>query len=130
MIRPEDTAWILDKIRERIEGRTVVEIGAGIGVLAVEMAKVAKHVYAIEAYPAWGEIFARHLLKRKTANLTFIIDAAENLTELIKADVAVCVTGSDDVWLRSVCGWFAPEVIMPWQDYRGGRAIVPMLVGM
>jgi hypothetical protein len=124
MMRPSDAKWILDKVRDRITGKTVVEIGAGIGVLAVALAAHASRVYAIEADPMWSFVFSRYLYQAKPTNLTFILDRAENLVDVIKADVAICVTGSAEDQLRELCSRFAPEVIMPWQDWNGGKAVV------
>jgi protein-L-isoaspartate O-methyltransferase len=123
IIRPSDALWIIDKVKERIAGKVVVEVGAGIGVLATALAGHASHVYAIEADPMWSWVFARYLYQNKPSNLTYILDAAENLVDVIEADVAICVTGSAEVLLRDLCGRFAPEVIMPWQDWNEGRAI-------
>ena len=124
MVGTADARWILDKIADCIAGKTVVEIGAGVGVLAIALAGKAKHVYAIEADPCWSFVFARYLYRGKPTNLTYILDRAENLVDVIKADVAIVVTGSDADNLRELAGKFAPEVILPWQDYRDGRAVV------
>lgn len=124
ILRPEDAAWIVERLGERIAGKTVVEIGAGIGVLAVEMAKVAKRVFAIESDPKWGVVFACHMYRNKPTNLTWILDSAERVVDLIRGDIAVVVTGSDDVNLRALAARFAPDVAMPWQDWNGGKAVV------
>jgi hypothetical protein len=124
ILRPEDAAWIIGRLGERIVGKTVVEIGAGIGVLAIEMAKVAKRVFAIESDPKWGVVFARYMYREKPSNLTWILDRAENVVDLVHADIAVVVTGSDEVALRALAGRFAQDVAMPWQDWNGGRAVV------
>jgi len=124
MLHPSDTNWVIERVRERIKGKVVVEIGAGVGVLALELAKHAKHVYAIEADPAWTWAFMRDLYKTKPTNLTWIMDDASNMVDIIKGDVAIVSTGSDEDRLRELAGYFAPEVIMPWQDWRGGKAIV------
>lgn len=123
VIRPSDARWMLERLVPRITGKVVVEIGAGIGVLACAMATHAKRVYAIEADPMWGWAFARHLYKHKPTNLTYILDVAENLTTDIVGEVAVVVTGSDEENLRRLANKFAPEVIMPWQDWKGGVAV-------
>lgn len=129
MVRPEDTGWIMEKIGPRIAGKRVVEIGAGIGLLANEMAKVARRVYAIEADPGWSLLFVKWLYVDKPLNLTWILDRAQNLVGELEADVAIVVTGSDEDNLRQLAGQFAPEVIMPWQDWRGGKARVPWFRG-
>lgn len=124
IIRPEDATWIVERLGERIQDKVVVEIGAGIGVLAVAMAKVARRVFAIEASPAWGIVFARHMYHMKPVNLTWILDRAENLVDVIRADIAVVVTGSDDVSLRALAHRFAPDVSLPWQDWHEGQAVL------
>lgn len=124
VVRPDDATWIIEKIRDRITGRVVVEIGAGVGVLAAEMAKIARHVYAIEIDPAWTYLYTRYVYKAKRPNLTWIMDRAENLVGIIKADVAIVVTGSDEEALRALAGRFASEVFLPWQDWNDGKAVV------
>lgn len=124
ILDPRDTDWIVARVRDRIAGRVVVEIGAGVGVLACEIARYARRVFAIEADLGWTWTFARHLYQIKPANLTFIADSADNLVDVLRADVAIVVTGSDEDNLRALAGRFAPEVILPWQDWNDGRAIV------
>lgn len=124
IIRPEDAAWIIERLGDRIVDKVVVEIGAGIGVLAVALAKKARHVYAIEASPSWGAVFARYMYRNKPANLTWILDRAENLVELLRADIAIVVTGSDADNLRQLAGRFAPDVCLPWQDWNDGKAVI------
>ncbi len=122
-IRASDCQWIVDRIRDQITGKVVIELGAGIGVMATALAGLARHVYALEADPMWSWVFARHLYQSKPTNLTYILDRAENLVDIIKADVAICLTGSDDVNLRALCERFAPVVFMPWQDWNDGKAV-------
>lgn len=124
MIDPRDTDWIIGRVRDQVAGKVVVEIGAGAGVLALELARHARHVYAIEVDPAWSWVFARHLYAAKPGNLTWIFDRAENLVDILRTDVAIVVTCSDELGLWQLAGRFAPTVIMPWQDWNGGRAVV------
>ncbi len=119
-VTPSDTDWIVSRLRDRIVGRVVVEIGAGAGILACELARHAARVYAIEADIAWSWAFARHLYQVKPDNLTWILDRAENVVDLVRGDVAVVATGSDVEGLRQLAARFAPEVIMPWQDWHEG----------
>ena len=56
---------IAEHLRPRIEGKTVVEIGGGIGLLAMHMGLIAKRVYCIEANPMWSWTFAEMLLNKK-----------------------------------------------------------------
>ena len=100
-----------------IEGKRVVEIGAGVGFLAIEMAKVAESVVAIEADPAWSWIFTKSLYRHKPANLTWVFGAAESVAEWVRADVAVVMTNSGIDAMRAVALQMAPHVIMPLQDF-------------
>jgi hypothetical protein len=124
MTKSEDTDWIMARIKDRIAGKIVVEIGAGVGIMALELAEYAKKIYAIEADPAWSWAFMRHLYSTKPTNLTWILDSAVNLVDVIYADVAIVVTGSDELYLRELAGKFAPEVIMPWQDWNDNKAMI------
>lgn len=124
MVRPEDTDWIIARLRQRVTDKVVVEIGAGVGLFACELAKYAKHVYAIEVDLAWSWMFMRYLYRTKPQNLTWIIDRAETLVDVIRGDVCIVLTGSDEVALRTLAGRFAPEVVMPWQDWNDNKAVV------
>jgi len=124
MLHREDTDWIISRVRDRVAGKDVVEIGAGIGVLSCELARYARRVFAIEVDPAWSWAFTRHLYTAKPDNLTWIFDRAQNLVGIIDADVAIVVTGSDEVYLRELAARFAPDIILPWQDWNDGKAIV------
>ena len=132
IVRPENTTWMMERMRSRIEGKVVVEIGAGLGILAVEMARVAKRVFAIDSDPEFTASFVMSLYQDRPSNLTFIFDTAQGvlasgIAAAIDADVAVVVTGSDDDGMRQLARAFVREpsdVIMPWQDWNGGRAII------
>lgn len=132
IVSPENCKWMMKKLRSRIVGKVVVEIGAGFGILAIEMAKAAKRVFAIEADPYFTAEFSRVLYKDRPINLTWIFDTAQGvlesgLGESMRADVAVVVTGSDEDGLRRLARRFVRTdhaVIMPWQDWNGGRAYI------
>lgn len=94
-----------------ILNKVVVEVGAGVGWLAIEMAKYAKQVYAIEVDPAWSWVFVRHLYKKKPKNLTWIFGAASEVADFIKADVAVIYTRSGQEAMASVARRMAPKVV-------------------
>lgn len=106
----ERAALILDYLRPRIEGKVVVEIGAGIGLLACHLATAARRVYAIEVDPAWTSIFLACLYAKKPKNLTFIFGAAEDAPP-IAADVALFCTHSGHAALYQAASRFAPEII-------------------
>lgn len=105
-------------LRDRIEGKNVIEIGAGVGFLAVEMARYAKSVVAIEADPAWSWVFTRSLYRHKPTNLTWIFGSAEHMIGTITGDVAVILTHSGIEEMRQIGLAFAPDVLMPLQEPR------------
>lgn len=107
---------IAEHLRPRIEGKTVIEIGGGIGLLAMHMGHVAKRVYCIEANPAWSWVFAGVLLKMKPKNVSFLFGAADEFLGTIRGDVAIYCTHSDVKGMGLVAAQFAPVVI----DVYGG----------
>lgn len=106
----ERAAQITDFVRERIAGKVVVEIGAGIGLLACHLATVARRVYAIEADPAWMSSFVHVLYRAKPKNLTYIFGAADDAPS-IAADVALFCTHSGHEAMYHAATRFAPVVI-------------------
>lgn len=102
---------IAERLRPRIEGKTVVEIGGGIGILAMHMGHLAKRVYCIEANPMWSWTFAECLLHQKPRNVSFLFGAADEFLGLIKGDVAIYCTHSDVMGMGLVAAQFAPVVI-------------------
>lgn len=101
---------LAEYLRPRIEDKVVVEIGAGIGLLACHMAGIARKVYAIEVDPAWTSCFVAALYAKKPTNLTFIFGRAEDAPP-ITADVAVFCTHSGHFAMYRAASLFAPEVI-------------------
>ena len=106
----EHAALIAAHLRERVAGKIVVEIGAGIGLLACHIALDALRVYAIEVDPAWSSTFIWCLYQKKPANLTFIFGKAEEAPP-IAADVALFCTHSGRESLYRAATRFAPVVI-------------------
>lgn len=102
---------IAERLRPRIEGKTVVEIGGGIGLLSLHLGHVAKRVYCIEANPMWSWTFAQCLLASKPKNVSFLFGAADEFLGCIKADVALYCTHSDVAGMGLVAAQFAPVVI-------------------
>jgi tRNA G37 N-methylase Trm5 len=114
-----EMARLLDK---EISGKTVVEIGAGVGFLAIEMAKRAKSVHAIEVDPAWSWVFMKNLYIHKPKNLTWIFGSAETVADWLRAEVAVIVTRSGEGCMRAVAERMAPRVVAPFSD----KMLAPM----
>lgn len=106
----EKAALVTDFLRSRIAGKVVVEIGAGIGLLACHVAMEARRVYAIEVDPMWSDLFVKFLYQSKPPNLTFIFGNAENAPP-IAADVAYFCTHSGRESIYQAATRFAPEVI-------------------
>lgn len=101
-----------------LRDKVVVEIGAGVGLAAIELAKIAKHVYAIEADPAWSWLFTKHLYKNKPTNLTWIFGNAEDMIGKIKADTAIIFTHSDLKNLQNLGLSFAPKSILAYHSWQ------------
>jgi predicted RNA methylase len=111
-VRDDDTAALItEHLTPRIEGRTVVEIGGGIGLLSLHMASVAHRVYCIEANPLWSFSFVQLLIEKKPKNMSLLFGAAAEFVGCIKADIAVICTHSDVEGLRLIGQQFAPVVI-------------------
>lgn len=108
----DETAGLMaEYLASRIEGKTVVEIGGGIGLLALHMGHIAKRVYCIEANPMWSFAFTHLLLKSKPKNVSFLFGAADEFIGAIKGDVAVYLTHSDVKGMGLVAAQFAPIVV-------------------
>jgi hypothetical protein len=111
----EHAALVAGYLDDRIAGKVVVEIGAGIGLLACHLAVSASKVYAIEVDPAWTSCFLAALYARKPKNLTFIFGAAEEAPH-IAADVAVFCTHSGHEAMYRAAARFAPVVIDVYRE--------------
>jgi hypothetical protein len=108
----DETAGLLaDHLRPRIEGKTVVEIGGGIGLLACHLGAYAKRVYCIEANPDWSFAFVEILLAIKPKNVSYLFGAADEFSGMFGADVAIICTHSGLEAMKRSALMFAPEVI-------------------
>jgi len=107
----ETAALIADHLSPRISGKTVVEIGGGIGLLSLHMGRIAKRVYCIEANPMWSMTFVHLMLRVKPRNVSFLFGAADEFVGILRADVAVIATHSDVSGMKLVAAQFAPVVI-------------------
>lgn len=112
---------VAESLRTRIAGKVVVEIGAGVGLLAIEMGRYAERVYAIEADPAWSWIFVRHLFRAKPANVSWLFGSAEQFGGMIRADVAIFATRSGRESMRQAAELFTDpaNVIDLWGFVEG-----------
>lgn len=107
----EIASLIVEHLTPRIEGKTIVEIGGGIGLLSLHMAAVAKRVFCIEANPMWSATFTELLLRRKPKNLSFLFGAADEFVGYIKGDIALVCTHSDVAGMKAIGSNFARTVI-------------------
>lgn len=111
-VTDDETAdLIASHLAPRIEGKTVVEIGGGLGLLSMHMGFIAKRVYCIEANPMWSWCFAGTLLAGKPKNVSYLFGAADEFVGCIKADVAIFCTHSGVETMGLVAAQFAPVVI-------------------
>lgn len=95
----------------RIEGRIVVEIGGGIGLLAFHMAQYAKRVFCIEADPNWSSSFVAALLMSKPKNVSYLFGAADEFAGQIRGDIALFCTHSGVASMTEAAKLFAPSVL-------------------
>ena len=107
----ETATMIADRLAPRILGKTVIEIGGGIGMLSVAMGAIARRVYCIEANPLWSMTFAQFLLEKKPKNVNFLCGAADEFLGCIKGDVAVICTNSDVRGMKLIGAQFANTVV-------------------
>lgn len=107
----ERAALLAAHLADRVKGKTVVEVGGGLGLLAFGLAEFADHVYVIEASPVWSSIYVQFLHEQKPKNVTFIFGAADEVAGMLHADIALFCTHSDSEGMRQVSSRFAPEVV-------------------
>ena len=112
----ETAAAITMHLAPRIEGKTVVEIGGGIGLLAFHLGVYAKRVYCIEANPMWSWTFAQCLLASKPKNVSYLFGAADEFVGRIRGNVALFCTHSDAAGMRRTGERFADSVIDVYRE--------------
>ncbi len=115
---PLRAAKAIKMFHDSLVDKVVIEIGAGVGVAAIELAKIAKHVYAIEADPAWSWLFTKHLYQNKPTNLTWIFGNAEDMIGKIEADTVIIFTHSDLNRLQELGLSFAPKSILAYHSWQ------------
>lgn len=113
----------VQKLLPHIEGKDVVEIGAGVGMLSIQIARYAKRVWAIEADPAWSWVFTNCLYAVKPTNLTWIFGNARDFIGVLRPDVAVVYTRSDVKGMGAIAAQMAPFVVrgplVEWRERYG-----------
>jgi tRNA G37 N-methylase Trm5 len=115
-ISPRVAQETASKLGDWLNGKDIIEIGAGVGFLAIEMAKRAKSVIAIEADPAWSWVFTRSLYRHKPNNLTWFFGSAQSLFGKLHADACIIFTRSGAQEMKEIGLHFAPVIVMPYQD--------------
>jgi hypothetical protein len=104
-------AGLAQMLAPRIEGKTVIEIGGGIGLLAFHLGVYAKRVFCIEASPVWGATFIELLYSAKPKNVSYLFGAADEFAGQIRGDVALFASHSGLDAMKAAGRLFAPLVI-------------------
>lgn len=117
----ETAALVAEHLAERVRGKVVVEIGGGIGLLALHLSQYVERVFVIEAEPAWTMLALAYFYAKKPKNVTFIFGAADEMAGQIKADVSYFCTHSAANEMSRLGAMFAPTVIDVYGE------IVPLL---
>ena len=112
----ETSHLVFQYVAPKIEGKTVIEIGGGIGLLALHLGTVAKRVYCIEANPIWSSTFIAVLLRDKPKNVSYLFGSADEFAGQIKGDVALFCAHSGIKAMREAAAMFAPVVIDVYGD--------------
>lgn len=107
----ESAGLIAERLSPRIEGKTVIEIGGGIGLLALHLGIYAKRVYCIEASPAWSWAFVGCLYHAKPKNVSYLFGIAEEFVGEINGDISLFCSHSGITKLKEIGSLFAPIVI-------------------
>ena len=102
---------IVEKIKDEIADKVVVEVGAGIGLLGIALGQYARKVFCIEANPYWGFVFAENLVADKPQNVSFLLGAAEEFRGIISGDVALFCAHLSIPYFSDLSSLFAPRVI-------------------
>lgn len=110
ILNPREARETVAKFRASIYRKRVVEIGAGVGYLALEMATMAKSVVAIESDPAWSWTFTKFLYRHKPRNLTWIFGQSETVN--VEADVAVICSRSGLAEMIEEARRLAPTIVL------------------
>ncbi|MCE9567937.1 MAG: hypothetical protein K8U57_38545 [Planctomycetes bacterium] len=107
----ETASLIAAYLAPLIGGKTVVEIGGGIGLLAFHMGLYAERVYCIEANPIWSSCFIASLLANKPKRVSYLFGSADEFEGQIHGDVALFCTHSGIKSMKATATKFAPVVL-------------------
>ena len=107
----EHAELVANHLADTVRDKVIVEIGGGIGLLALHLSEYAKRIYVIESNPAWTSTFLLFFYERKPKNVTFIFGAADEMAGQLKADIALFCTHSAADAMRKAGELFAPKVI-------------------
>lgn len=121
----ETASLVANHLAPRIEGKVVIEIGGGIGLLAFHLSLFAERIYCIEAEPVWAWTYVRCLYDRKPSNVSYLFGAAQQFEGMLRGNVALFCTHSDAVGMRELAGRFAPEVIDVYGEITKGDPLAP-----
>ena len=111
-VADDETAnMIAERLAPRIAGKTVVEIGGGLGLLALHIGFRAKRVFCIEANPVWTTSFLACLMACKPKNVSYLFGAADEFAGQVSGDVALFCTHSGVASMTATASLFAPVVI-------------------
>lgn len=115
-------ALVAKRLWPYVVNKTVIEIGGGTGVLALELGRIAKRVYCIEADPLWSLAFLYDLIARKPPNVSYLFGAASEFDGVINGDVAIFCAHIGVDSLAAIAGQFAPIVIDVYGELFGRNA--------
>jgi hypothetical protein len=101
---------------DEIAGKRVIEVGSGIGLLSLEMAKHAATVIAIEADVAWSWVFVKHLYQHKPPNLSWWFGNADQATPFVRGDIAVIRSYSGLRRMIAVADQMCPRVLLSFDE--------------
>jgi hypothetical protein len=111
VVDDEFAAAVATILEPRTRGKVVIDVGGGIGLLALHVAASARRVFVVEANPVWAACWIDLFHERKPKNLSYVFGAASEFIDYIKADVAIVATHSDVRAMMSTARQFAPEAI-------------------
>lgn len=125
-------AELAEWLAPSIKGKVVIEIGGGIGLLALHMAEYAEKVWCIEANPLWSSAFVHMLYQKKPKNVSYLFGAADEFAGQITGDVALFATHSGIKSMLAVGRLFAPTVIDIYGEMinRNPKAFDPLAVAL